>query len=212
MVSSNRLKKRILFVEDDEENWEIVALILSEYVVVCARDFSEGLRLARLGYFDLYLLDNRLPDGTGVELCRAIREFDPHTPVSFYSAAAYASDIKKASHAGAQDYLVKPVNPNELSRVVTRLISATPKSVFAARLAEIAAVREEMAIQQAKDAERTKRELEKCLRAKEKALRDLAQIAFLAAGGTRGEFAREWPSVLLEEVRGACAPAAASGD
>jgi DNA-binding response OmpR family regulator len=201
MVNSNRVKKRILFVEDDKENWEIVMLHLAECVVVCARDFNEGLRLARQGYFDLYLLDNWLPDGTGVELCRAIREFDPHTPVLFYTAAAYAHDIKKASHAGAQAYLVKPVHSDELSRVVTILISATPKSVFDARRAEIAAVREEMAVQRAEDAERTEREMDKRLRAKEKALRDLAQSAFLTAGGTRGEFAREWPSVLTEEVR-----------
>jgi DNA-binding response OmpR family regulator len=202
MVNNNRLKKRILFVEDDKDNWEIVAFQLEECVVVCARDFNEGLRLARQGYFDLYLLDNLLPGGTGIELCRAIREFDPHTPVLFYTAAAYSSDIKKASHAGAQAYLVKPVHPNELSRVVTILISATPKLVFDARRAEIAAIREEMAIQWAEDAERVEREMEKRLRSKEKVLRDKAQIAFLAAGGTRGEFAREWPSVFKEEVRG----------
>jgi DNA-binding response OmpR family regulator len=202
MVNSNGLKKRILFVEDDEDNWEIVAFQLEECVVVCARDFNDGLRLARQGYFDLYLLDTCLPDGTGVELCRAIREFDPHTPVLFYTAAAYASDIKKASHAGAQAYLVKPVHPNELSRVVTTLISATPKMVFEARRAEIAAVREEMAIQRAENAERMEREIDKRLRSKEKALRDKAQIAFITAGGTRGAFAREWLSVFKEEVRG----------
>jgi DNA-binding response OmpR family regulator len=202
MLKFNREKKRILFVDDDESNWEMVALNLAECVVVCTGDFNQGLRLARLGYFDLYLLDNWLPDGSGVELCRAIREFDPYTPVLFYSAAAYTRDIHQASHAGAQDYLVKPVHPNELSRVVTSLISATPKSVFDARRAEIAAVREEMAIQLAENKERMGSDGETRLRAKEKALRDTAQIAFLAAGGSRGEFARGWPFVLIQEVRG----------
>jgi DNA-binding response OmpR family regulator len=201
MASLNREKKRILFVEDDEDSWELVTFGLAECVVVCARDCNEGLRLARAGYFDLYLLDNWLPDGTGIELCRAIREFDPHTPVLFYSAAAYACDKREAARAGAQMYLTKPVHTNELSRVVTRLISATSKSVFEARRAEIAAVREEWAIRQAENAEQMEREMEKCLRSKEKALRDIAQSAFLAAGGTRGEFARRWPSVLTEEVR-----------
>lgn len=154
MVNFNREKKRILFVEDDEDNWGMVTVNLAEFVVVYARDFNEGLRLARAGYFDLYLLDNLLPDGTGIELCRAIREFDPYTPVLFYSAAAYARDLQNASHAGAQAYLVKPVDPNELSLAVMGLISATPKSVFEARQAEIAAVREEMAIQLAKNKER----------------------------------------------------------
>jgi DNA-binding response OmpR family regulator len=212
MVNSNRLKKRVLFVEDDEDNWEIVALNLADCVVVCARDFNEGVRLARIGYFDLYLLDNWLPDGTGVELCRANRKFDPYTPVLFYSACAYGSDIQKSLRAGAQDYLVKPVNPNELGRTVTSLISATSKAVFDARRAEIATVREEMAMQLAEDAERIEREMEKRPRAKEKVLRDKAQIALIAAGGTRGDFAREWPLVFSEEVRGERAPAAASGD
>jgi hypothetical protein len=52
----------------------------------------------------------------------------------------------------------------------------------------------------------------KCMRAKEKALRLKAEMAFLAAGGARGDFAREWPSVFLEEVRGARTSAAGCGD
>jgi DNA-binding response OmpR family regulator len=202
MVNSNRLKKRILFVEDQEDNWELVELDLAEYVIVCARDFNEGLRLARAGYFDLYLLDNWLPGGTGVELCCAIREFDPYTPVLFYSAAAYARDKGEASHAGAQAYLVKPVQPNELSRTVRLLISATSKFVLEACRAEIAAVREELAIQGAENAQQLAKEMEKRLRAKEKVIRDKAQNAFITAGGTRGDFAREWPSMLTQEVRG----------
>ena len=51
------------------------------------------------------------------------------------------------------------------------------------------------------NAERVEKAKEKRLRAKEKALRNMAQIAFLAAGGARGAFAREWLSVFLEEVR-----------
>jgi hypothetical protein len=73
-------------------------------------------------------------------------------------------------------------------------------------------VREEWATQRAKNAEQMEREMEKRLCAKEKVLRDKAQLAIIAAGGTRGDFAREWLSVFSEEVRGARAPAAASGD
>src|SRR5262249_40759718 len=79
MVHSNRERKRILFVEDDKDNWEMLALNLEEHSVICASDFVEGLRLARQGYFDLYILDNWLPDGSGVELCQRIRAFDPNT-------------------------------------------------------------------------------------------------------------------------------------
>jgi len=203
MVNSNRERKRILFVEDDKDNWEMLALNLKEHSLICASNFAEGLRLARQGYFDLYILDNWLPDGFGVELCRCIRAFDPNTPVLFYSAAAYPHDMRAAFSAGAQAYLTKPVNSDELTRAVARLTSVPPETAFEARRAESAAILEELVIRQAENAERVEKAKEKSLRAEEKYLRAKAQTAFLAAGGTRGDFAREWPSVLLEEVRGA---------
>jgi DNA-binding response OmpR family regulator len=123
MVIPNR--KRILLVEDYEDSRDLAIHILTEYTITCARNFNEGLRLARQGSFDLYLLDNWLPDKSGVELCRAIREFDPHTPILFYSAAAYQRDIEEAIRAGAQDYLAKPIHPDELKQAVVRLISVT---------------------------------------------------------------------------------------
>jgi len=123
MVIPNR--KRILLVEDYEDSRDLATHILTEYTITCARNFNEGLRLARQGSFDLYLLDNWLPDKSGVELCRAIREFDPHTPILLYSAAAYARDKEEAIRAGAQDYLAKPIHPDELKQAVVRLISVT---------------------------------------------------------------------------------------
>ena len=123
MVIPNR--KRILLVEDYEDSRDLATHTLTGYTLTCARNFNEGLRLARQGGFDLYILDNWLPDKSGVELCRAIREFDPQTPILFYSAAAYKRDIEEAIRAGAQDYLAKPIHPDELKRAVVRLISVT---------------------------------------------------------------------------------------
>jgi DNA-binding response OmpR family regulator len=132
MVNFHRAKKRILFVEDHEDNWEIVAYSLKGYTLICANDFTEGLRLARLGDFDLFILDNYLPDGTGIGLCRRIREFDPYTPILFYSAAGYEPDIQEALRSGAQAYLVKPVNHDDLERMVARLTSRTVERDFEA--------------------------------------------------------------------------------
>jgi DNA-binding response OmpR family regulator len=128
MVSPNRDGKRILLVEDEEDAREIVAFNLEEHSLICACDFDEGLRLASQEDFDLYILDNWLPDGSGVELCRAIREFDPDTPILFYSAAAYTRDIREAMRAGAQAYLVKPVSFDELTQAVAQLTSVASEA------------------------------------------------------------------------------------
>src|SRR5262247_4933396 len=130
MMNSNRERKRILLVEDEEDAREIAALSLEEYTLICARDFGAGLRLARQRYFDLYMIDNWLPDGSGAELCRLIRRFDPHTPVLFYSACAYPRDLQAAYSAGAQAYLVKPVSSYKLKRAVAQLTSVPPKAAF----------------------------------------------------------------------------------
>src|SRR5215475_7281561 len=212
MTNSNRERKRILLVEDEEDARELVSFTLAEYALICARDFDEGLHFAYMRYFDLYILDNWLPDGFGVELCRAIREFDPHTPILFYSASGFARDIREAMRAGAQAYLVKTVSFGELTQAVARLLSVSREKVFEARRAELAAVREELAIRRMENAERLEKAKQKLLRAEEKVLRDKAQIAFLAAGGTRGDFAREWLSVFSEEVRGVRRADAAIGD
>jgi DNA-binding response OmpR family regulator len=210
MVIPNQ--RRILLVEDYEDARELAALTLTEYTLITARDFSEGLRLARRGYFDLYILDNWLPDRSGVELCRAIREFDPHTPILFYSAAAYERDIEGALRAGAQDYLVKPIVSDELRQAVSRLISAAREKAFDARREEFAAIRKELAIQRMENAELREKAKEMRLRSIMRAIRLKAQIAFLGAGGTRGDFAREWLSLSSEEVRDACSPATVSGN
>src|SRR5262249_54653496 len=146
MMNSNRERKRILLVEDHEDAREIAALSLEEYTLICARDFSDGLRLARQRYFDLYIIDNWLPAGSGTELSRLIREFDPHTPILFYSACAYARDLQAAYSAGAQAYLIKPVTFDDITRAVSRLTSVPPETAFEARRAESAAILEELAI------------------------------------------------------------------
>jgi len=63
-----------------------------------------------------------LPDGSGVELCRRVRKFNQQTPIIFYSGLAYEADIRKAFAAGAQAYLVKPVDVTDLIESVENFI------------------------------------------------------------------------------------------
>jgi len=88
-------------------------------------------------------------------------------------------------------------------QAVSRLISTAGETVFDARRAERAAIREELAIRQTENVERIERAKKKYLHARVKAIKLRAEMAFLEAGGTRGAFAREWLLPFLEEVCGA---------
>lgn len=117
---------RILYAEDDADTRELVTVIFESQncKVIAAETYDEALHLARTERFDLYLIDNWMPGISGVRLCEQLREFDQHTPVLFYSGAAREADRQSALLSGAQGYLVKPVDGDELVAAVFRLISA----------------------------------------------------------------------------------------
>lgn len=120
----NEHSPRVLYIEDHEDTRELVTLVLEQKCieVVTGTTIKSGVALAGSQAFDLYLLDSWLPDGSGIELCRKIREFDQVTPILFYSAAAYEMDRAEAIRSGAQAYLIKPSHPSELCSLVSSLI------------------------------------------------------------------------------------------
>lgn len=117
-------RRRILYVEDHEDTRDYVSFLLkrSDLDVIVTGSADRALSLARSEHFDLYLLDNWLGDVSGFDLCRELREFDAHTPILFYSAAAYKSDKSAAMKCGAQGYLTKPDGLNELTETIQRLL------------------------------------------------------------------------------------------
>jgi DNA-binding response OmpR family regulator len=130
----NKNTPRVLFIEDHDDTRELVTLVLEQrsYEVVTGSTIKTGIALAGSQDFDLYLLDSWLPDGSGLDLCRQIREFDKATPILFYSAAAYEIDKDQAINSGAQAYLIKPSQPSELCKVVESLIQSHPRCHHAA--------------------------------------------------------------------------------
>lgn len=116
-------RKRILCVEDDLDSCDMLRVLLHEYEVVTANTVGEGLTMARAERFDLYLLDSKYPDGSGVELCRQLRLFDAQTPIIFHSGMEGESDIRDAMNAGAQAYLIKPIGIDELEGNIERLLA-----------------------------------------------------------------------------------------
>jgi two-component system response regulator PilR (NtrC family) len=104
------LKCRVLCVDDHHDTSEMLQLLLSEedYEVHTAATIEEAFSLAVATEFDLYVLDKRLPDGTGVELCSRLNAFTPGIPCIFYSGDAYEVHRLEALAAGATAYVAKP--------------------------------------------------------------------------------------------------------
>jgi DNA-binding response OmpR family regulator len=108
-VPSNPLP-RVLCVDDDEDSRLMLSTLLRSALIEAkaVETAAQALSLVQVEHFDLYLLDSRLPDIDGFELCRRMRDFDPDTPILFFSGAAYADDQKRGIEAGANAYLIKP--------------------------------------------------------------------------------------------------------
>jgi DNA-binding response OmpR family regulator len=114
---------RVLYVEDDHDAYEMMKTLLgfSEIDVVSANDIENALDQTESGNFDLYLLDNQLPDGTGTDLCSRLRAGDPKTPIVFYSGDAGKTYMDSGLKAGANAYLTKP-NLDCLAETIHQLV------------------------------------------------------------------------------------------
>jgi DNA-binding response OmpR family regulator len=119
------VKGRILCVDDDEDTCEMMTILLGRlgYRVITTDNLNETQVLLEKGRFDLLILDNKLTDGSGVDLCKQLRQEDSPTPILFVSAKAYEADINEAMEAGAQAYLTKPIDVDSLEQIVSELVA-----------------------------------------------------------------------------------------
>lgn len=124
-------RHRILYAEDNEDTCFMVSTMLgfSDIEVIIAGTIAEAWRMGQAERFDLYLLDSRFPDGSGLDLCRRLREYAPHTPILFYSGDAAAADLQKGLAAGATDYLTKPYF-EDLNVTIKQTIERAEKSAL----------------------------------------------------------------------------------
>lgn len=115
-------RNHILIIEDDRESCELLRHILPEWDLTISHTIAGAVSHYLERHFDLVMLDNWLPDGSGIELCREMRSRFPDTPIVFMSAAAQESTIEEAISAGANRYFVKPFDPDELRDIVKELL------------------------------------------------------------------------------------------
>jgi two-component system copper resistance phosphate regulon response regulator CusR len=116
--------KKILLVEDESHVVSFIRKGLTEegFEVSVALDGGTGLRMFHGGTFDVILLDIMLPDITGLEVCKAIREKDKLTPILFLTALGTAENVAIGLDTGADDYLVKPFKFIELVARIRTLL------------------------------------------------------------------------------------------
>jgi len=128
----SKSKCRILCVDDHRDTSEMLQLLLAEenYEVHTAASMKEASALATEIEFDLFVLDKRLPDGTGIELCEILHVLKPDIPCIFYTGDAYEIHRHEAMEAGAAAYVAKP-DIEELISSVHKLLKQSECSAAA---------------------------------------------------------------------------------
>jgi two-component system copper resistance phosphate regulon response regulator CusR len=107
---------RILLIEDEPKTLAFIRKGLEEngYAVDTAADGLEGLRLAMAGTHQIIISDIVLPGMSGIQLCRQIREMHNETPLLMLTALGGVGHVVEGLDSGADDYLVKPFEFQEL--------------------------------------------------------------------------------------------------
>lgn len=113
-------KPRILVVDDDLDILQSLKEILETkgYNVEVAENAQKGLEMARKKFFNLAILDIKLPDMEGTELLAKIHKEKPEMMKVMLTGYPSLDNAVQALNLGADAYLMKPVNPEELLRVV----------------------------------------------------------------------------------------------
>lgn len=118
------MQRKILIVDDDNEIRELLEFDLAQsgYVVDTASNGMEGLNKALNNYYDIVLLDVMMPKMNGYDVCKNIRKTKPDLPVLLLTAKGTIDDKTQGFDCGADDYLVKPFDIQEVLLRVRALL------------------------------------------------------------------------------------------
>jgi two-component system response regulator QseB len=108
-------RPRLLLIEDDPQLGPVMRDVLEEvYAVTLRADGRSGLETARSGEFDVMVIDRRLPGADGLDIVASLRKTGSTTPMLLLTALGTIHDKVRGLDAGANDYLVKPFEFEEL--------------------------------------------------------------------------------------------------
>jgi len=121
-------QEKILVIDDEETTVQLLAILLEHkgFEVIKAYRADEGLRKAYRTQPDLVLLDIMMPAMDGYEVCRRLRELSD-VPIIFLTAKTDTKDIVKGLEMGADDYVVKPYDNDELVARIRAHLRRTPR-------------------------------------------------------------------------------------
>jgi DNA-binding response OmpR family regulator len=123
---------KIVIAEDEPDIRDLITFTLrfAGYEVIAGSNGEEGYELTKREKPDLVLMDVRMPRLTGYEACKRIKA-DPdlaHIPVIFLSAKGQESEISSGLEAGAEEYLLKPFAPDQLTEQIRSVLAKYGKS------------------------------------------------------------------------------------
>lgn len=124
-------KHKILLVEDDPNFGEVLRhyLEMNDFDVTLATDGQMGFETFKRGKFDLCIFDVMMPKKDGFTLAKEVRERDTVVPIIFLTAKAMKEDIVQGFKVGADDYIQKPFNTEELLMRIQAVLKRTaPKN------------------------------------------------------------------------------------
>jgi CheY-like chemotaxis protein len=119
---------RVLLAEDNDFNQEVARGILIDagMIVDVAEDGAVALRMAQAGGYDIVLMDMQMPVMDGVSATREIRRLVPHPlPIVAMTANVMLEDRQRCFEAGMNDFVAKPIDPDQLLAVLARWIRAS---------------------------------------------------------------------------------------
>jgi two-component system alkaline phosphatase synthesis response regulator PhoP len=118
------MKNRILLVEDEEHLLDTLILNFEAegYEVIPANDGAKAIKYFKSAKYDLVILDVMLPEIDGYNICKTIRQENSHTPILFLTAKNSSNDKVYGLKIGADDFITKPFNLEELMLRISKLI------------------------------------------------------------------------------------------
>jgi two-component system KDP operon response regulator KdpE len=123
------MSAKVLVIDDEEPTVNLIAMLLErrDFEVIKAYRAEDGLRMAYKHQPDIVLLDIMMPDMDGWEVCRRLREMSD-VPILFLTARSDVKDVVDGLNMGADDYIIKPYDNDELVARIKAHLRRAPRN------------------------------------------------------------------------------------